>query len=581
MERIRSTKRWLAPAVLLLVLILAFACFTFDADAVSETSSKSFKLMDGVTETTAYVTDSGKENIRVHILRVQNGANASIVSTYKGYYKKGSTAAKRAKKASSLDWGYENLKTQAAAYNSIADPAGTVIAASNGDFYSGEGIPAGKFVMEGNVINASNSEPFFAVLKDGSVTIRTGSESISDVQEAIAGSVMLVDGGKVAVEKDSKREPRQGIGVCSDGTVVIINADGRETSTAGATLYDFAMIFKQQGCVRAINFDGGGSATFLTKRSGDSKLVYRNIPGDGFERNVSSSLLVVKNKAASDKTITGSSYVSMKKSNTVLKKVSGKYTYKINGKKQTGFFRINGKSYLFNKNGKGMTKKIKIGDVTYSFKNGELKSASDKNAGTVHIGYCGSASGGQNLLYAYQKGNDRLKIGLNPLYNKKNSGKMMNWNAEKANTTAIPWYSMRSDIKKIYIGDGVTSIGDRFEYVATDKIFDGSKAPTSKLTTVRLPSSLKTIGKYAFYNKPALKNVVIPAKVTSVGYKAFGYAGKGYVQFKGSKPPKFGGKVFDKAKFTKAYVKNTSAWKKAVKANRFKKNGFKKTVSYK
>lgn len=576
----------------LLGVMLCFAaivvCTVFfmpaEVDAVSETSRTEYTLTDGVTESTVYVTDSEGVNLQAHILRIQKGANVSYKATTKGYYSSGSTKSSRAKKAKNWtkkSWGFKTLKNLAKDYNNSKGAPGTVIAATNGDFYNKTTLrPMGTLVVEGHKLRKSNSEPFFAVLEDGSCDIRGKGSSISDAVEVISGSRVLVAGGSnlVSDKEENTREPRQGIGVCSDGTVVIINVDGRSPVSAGASFYDFAEIFRQQGCVRAINFDGGGSATFLTKRQGNKSLVYRNVKGDGFERKVTASLLVVKNDDSSDQAISGSSSVSMEEEGTALVKQDGVWHYTINGEPASGFYAINGKCYLFDKNGKGMSRKVKVGNVTYTFEKGQYKKASDSKAGKVVIGYIGKASGGENLLYAYQYGNKRLKVGLNPLKTTKN-GKMKNWTEESR--LSIPWYSMRGDIKDIYIGNGVTTVGSMFMYVAGGKVFDGTTIPTCQLTKVRFPSSLKTIGKMAFYNKPKLKNVTIPAKVTSIGQKAFAQSGKGYLRFKSSKAPKFGSNALNLTGFKKVYVKKSSSWKKFVKAKKFKKYGFKKTVSYK
>ena len=525
--------------IILALTILIFSVYSLsnmNAFAVSETGRDGdYQLMPGVTESTIYVTDSGKENIRVHILRVQNGANVSFKATYKDYYGKGTTVKSRKKYAknwSDKNWGYEQLKAQATAYNKSGGRVGTVIAASSGDFYTDEGIPEGKLIMEGNVICKSKDEPFFAVYEDGTCAILDGDADTDGVKEAVGGNMYLVKDNEIAVSKGTNREPRQAIGVCEDGAVLIVNVDGRDPATPGVTFYDLANILKQQGCKDAINFDGGGSASFLTKRSGDKSLVYRNVAGDGFERNVSASLLVVKNKKASDKEITGESTVSMTNAKTALTKTSsGSYRYKINGKKQTGFFTINGETYLF-KNGKGLTKAIKIGNVTYTFKKGLLTEVSDSKAGLVNIGYCGGVKNEQNLIYAYQRGNGVLNVGLNPLYSKKN-GKMKNWSGD--NRLELPWYAERSEVKKVYIGDGVTTIGDRFLFVATVKIFDGSVAPKGVLTSVRLPSSLKKIGEQAFSNKPKLKSIWIPKKTTKIGANAFTATAIKTVKYEGTK----------------------------------------------
>ncbi len=543
--------------IALIVLIISIYSMTnMNVYAVSETGRDGdYDLMEGVTESTVYVTDSGKENVRVHILRVLDGANVSLKATYEGYYGKGTTEASRAKYASEWSakkWDLSTLKDQAKAYNKSGDVEGTVIAASSGDFYSKEdgekGYPFGKLIMEGNVVNDATGEPFFAVMKDGTYAILDGDADTTDVEEAVAGGSLLVKGGKVLEKKGGGREPRQAIGITADGTVVIVNVDGRDPVSPGTSNYDLANIMKQQGCVDALNFDGGGSATFLTKRSGDSSLVYRNIAGDGFERKVSSSLLVVKNKADNGKEVTGDKTVSMTNSKTALTKSSGTYKYKINGKNQTGFFIINGKTYLF-KSGKGLSKSVKIGNTTYTFKKGALTKASDAEAGTVHIGYCGAIKSEENMIYAYQRGNGVLNVGLNPLYGKKN-GKMKDWSGD--NSLTLPWYASRSEIKKVYIADGVTTIGDRFLHVASIPIFDGSMAPTGVLTSVRLPKSLKTIGANAFYNKPKLKSIWIPKTTTNIDKNAFGATGVKTIKYEGTKAQwkkvKGSGKKVSKAK---------------------------------
>lgn len=565
------------------VIVCSMFFMAAEVDAVSETSRTDYTLMEGVTESTVYVTDSEGVNLQAHILRVQKGAAVSFKATTKGYYSSGSTKKTRtekAKKWKSKSWGFKTLKKLASDYNNSKDAEGTVIAATNGDFYDKETLkPLGRLVIEGNILREKKGEPFFAVLDNGSWDIRGKDGSIKDAYEVVSGSRVLVAGGENLIsDKESKeREPRQGIGVCPDGTVVIINVDGRSPVSAGASFYDFAEIFRQQGCVRAINFDGGGSATFLTKRQSNSSLVYRNVKGDGFERKVTASLLVVKNSESAESDISGASTVSMEEEGTALVKKDGVWRYTINGEPASGFYAINGKCYLFDSKGKGRSKKVKIGNVTYTFEKGQYKKASDSKAGKVIIGYCGSASDGKNLLYAYQYGNKKLKVGLNPLKAKKN-GKMKNWT--ETTRLALPWYSMRSDIKNIYIGDGVTRVGSMFMYVAGGKVFDGTTIPTCQLTSIRLPSSLTTIGKYAFYNKPKLKNITIPAKVTSIGQRAFAQSGKGYLKFKGKKVPKFGTKALSLTGFTKVYVRNNSAYKKFVKAGKFKKYGYKKTVKY-
>ena len=93
-----------------------------------------------------------------------------------------------------------------------------------------------------------------------------------------------------------------------------------------------------------------------------------------------------------------------------------------------------------------------------------------------------------------------------------------------------PW--SKSDIKRIIIGDGVTTIGE-FAFndcsaltsvnilnsVTTIKMQAFSNC--SALTSVNIPNSVTTIGNYAFADCSALTSVTIPNSVTEIGDGAF------------------------------------------------------------
>ena len=70
-----------------------------------------------------------------------------------------------------------------------------------------------------------------------------------------------------------------------------------------------------------------------------------------------------------------------------------------------------------------------------------------------------------------------------------------------------PW--SKSDIKRIIIGDGVTTIG---EFAFNN---------CSTLTSVTIPNSVTEIGDYAFSGCSALTSVTIPNSVTKIGRGTF------------------------------------------------------------
>ncbi len=85
------------------------------------------------------------------------------------------------------------------------------------------------------------------------------------------------------------------------------------------------------------------------------------------------------------------------------------------------------------------------------------------------------------------------------------TGDMYNWSS----VSNVPWYSSRSSVKTVVIGDSVTSIGDYAFYSCTG------------LTSVTIGNSVTSIGNYAFYSCTGLTSVTIPDSVTSIVYGAF------------------------------------------------------------
>ena len=91
--------------------------------------------------------------------------------------------------------------------------------------------------------------------------------------------------------------PRSVVGIKEDGTLVMMMVNGRMVSSSGLTDYEIGEFMLSLGCKWALNCDGGGSSTFVTKRQGETELTMRSIPSDGAERATIHSLLIVSNVA--------------------------------------------------------------------------------------------------------------------------------------------------------------------------------------------------------------------------------------------------------------------------------------------
>ena len=145
-------------------------------------------------------------------------------------------------------------------------------------------------------------------------------------------------------------------------------------------------------------------------------------------------------------------------------------------------------------------------------------------------------------------------------------GAMTDWSS----SSSVPWYSIRSSIKNVIIGNSVTSIGlcafyscsslksvtignsvtsigeyafydcSSLESISVDInnqyyssengiLFNKDKTTLIQYaigktdTQYTIPDSVTSIGDWAFWRCSSLESVVIPDSVTSIGYHAFGY----------------------------------------------------------
>ena len=248
-------------------------------------SETKYPLTEGVVESKIYMRNSSNNNIKGHMITIQPNSDVTFKASYTGYYKSGNTAADRKKIAdgwSGDNWGMATVMNQAKAYEAASDTQKPVIAAINGDYFNmSTGQPLGYLIMEGNRNVGTTNEPYFAVLKDGSYTIRDAGADTSDVQEAISGPFYLVKDGEITVPEDGGLIPVQSVGLTEQGEVILFEADGRQNDSVGMTVYEQAELLKKAGCVNALYLDGGGSATVCTRREGTDTLKVQNSPSDG------------------------------------------------------------------------------------------------------------------------------------------------------------------------------------------------------------------------------------------------------------------------------------------------------------
>ena len=113
--------------------------------------------------------------------------------------------------------------------------------------------------------------------------------SFEDLKFAVGGGTLLVKDGQPAeiTHNISGRHPRTAIGTDITGRkLYLVTVDGRQLISQGVTLEEFSQLLIELGVHNAINLDGGGSTTMVTRPLGSSALKIANYPSDGWLRNI-------------------------------------------------------------------------------------------------------------------------------------------------------------------------------------------------------------------------------------------------------------------------------------------------------
>lgn len=124
--------------------------------------------------------------------------------------------------------------------------------------------------------------------------------ALDAVQSAIGGGPLVLRDGVPFDDPDgptgpeyNARNPSSAAAIAADGTLFIIEVDGRDPLTSiGITRAEMAALMLALGARNGIAFDGGGSSTIVVRRPGMRAPAVQNEPSDGFERPVSNGLFV-------------------------------------------------------------------------------------------------------------------------------------------------------------------------------------------------------------------------------------------------------------------------------------------------
>ena len=140
----------------------------------------------------------------------------------------------------------------------------------------------------------------FAVGEEVTLSVRANDSNWSEVEYAVGGK-LLIDNGAVTtsgIDGASSNRARSAIGVKSDGTVVLYEIDGNQSSSAGLTAAQLGQELLELGCVRAICLDGGGSSAMALRKPGESAASLISSPSDGSQRACANYIFFINNVAA-------------------------------------------------------------------------------------------------------------------------------------------------------------------------------------------------------------------------------------------------------------------------------------------
>ena len=305
-----------------------------------------YYIVPGVTE--SYIVtqnDDGSNRVNSYVLEVDmSNPEIGIITSYKDYMNGLGKAS----------WGMQTLRDQAFEAedyyrNTVGNEDFEVVAGVNGDFFNmGNGAPTGTLVMNGIRYNTNKNWPFFAILDDGTCVIGDRGDKLPEnAMQVVGGPEVLIKNGEFAPAVNTsgygvEAHPRTAIGIKADGDIVMLVSDGRQAPVScGQTFHMLAEELLALGCVDALCLDGGGSASFASQRENEEYLELRNVPSDGIERTVSTSLLIYTNTETNKRTNT----------NVWAQEDGRVFYYGADGVKVTGEQTIDGFGYVFDSDG--------------------------------------------------------------------------------------------------------------------------------------------------------------------------------------------------------------------------------------
>ncbi|MDO4270757.1 MAG: phosphodiester glycosidase family protein [Eubacteriales bacterium] len=138
----------------------------------------------------------------------------------------------------------------------------------------------------------------FPIGEEVTLSIAANDSNWSEVEYAVGGKLLMNDGTvtTAGIDAASSRRARSAVGVKADGSVVLYEVDGDQSShSVGLTAAELGEQLKSLGCVRAVCLDGGGSSAMALRQPGEGGAALISKPSDGSQRACANYIFFVNN----------------------------------------------------------------------------------------------------------------------------------------------------------------------------------------------------------------------------------------------------------------------------------------------
>jgi len=195
------------------------------------------------------------------VLEVAPGARFDIVPAAEKTLAKTSEIAEREGAVAAINGSFFNMRAPYGSVNYLRVD-GQELAPNAYDAY--ENTSGGRSIRQTGAVATFRGDMY--VLK-GDVIARW--ERDIEAEDVVTTGPMLLIGGEpegiVVNDFNTRRNPRTAVGRRSDGTVLLVVADGRNKEAAGLSMLELQLVMLALGCEDAVNLDGGGSTAMVVR----------------------------------------------------------------------------------------------------------------------------------------------------------------------------------------------------------------------------------------------------------------------------------------------------------------------------